>query len=128
MKPLKDIFLIKPDGDGSELPIKGLNGENLFIHKRFANAEYSPQYGEIFEVPLEFSKEAGDCANLKKGDKIFFSYLICEEINKVNILDEEFYFCHYGQIHAKYENEVLTPLNNVFFAEKVMENNLYVAN
>lgn len=128
MKPLKDMFLIKPSNDGLDLPIVGLNGEKLSIHKSYASLEYSPQYGEIYAVPIELSESAGDCLSLKKGDKIFFSYLICETINKIEYNDEEVYFCHYSQIFAKYENGELKPLNSVFFGKKIIDDNLYASN
>ena len=126
MKPLKDTFLIKPDNDGTELSIIGLDGQPLVISKRFNPLEHSPQYGEILELPIEFSKNVSeDIKNLKIGDKIFFHYLICEEINEINLDGIQFYFCHFGQIWGKVENEKLLPLGDVLFCEKIMDENLY---
>lgn len=124
MKPIRNEFLITTYNDSDELNLIGLDGKPLIIPKRFNPLHHTSQYGTIYEIPFEFDERSIDTKNLKVGDKIFFHYLVCEEINKIVVGELELYSCSYDQIWAKIEGEQLVPLDEVLFAQHIIDDKL----
>ena len=132
MKPLNNKYVIKADSSETDtVNILGANGERLVISKNFNPAYHNTQFGEIYELPYN------NKFNLQVKDKVFFHHLVTAPENKIIYNGEEIYFAKPDTIYAKvlrqdidvkgtpsYYHYNLQPLGDLFFAERIMDEEL----
>ena len=119
MKPLNYKYIIQADTSQSDtVNVIGLDGLPLAITKNFNPYAHNTQFGVVYEVPI---KQKND---LKAGDKVFFHHLVTDPKNKVIHNGEDFYFADWDTIYAKIIDDKLIPLQDIFFAERIPNNEL----
>ena len=122
MRLTTNRFLITADADSkSVLPIKGMNGEFLYLDRKFDLYGTATQIGTIAHTPMQFDDKSIDSHILKQGDTVWFHHFVCQDKNRWLIKGEEFFQAHYNQIWAKVEDERLIPMNDWLFVEPILE-------
>lgn len=122
MRLIQNKFLITADADAkSALPIKGMNGEALYLDRKFDPYGSATQIGEIAHVPMEFDERSIDSHNILPGDTVWFHHFVCQPKNEWLINGKSFYQANWDQIWAKVKNEQLIPVNDWIFVEPILE-------
>lgn len=124
LKPIFNQFIISANlNEGETMGFTGIDGVPFIMSKQYNPLIHATQYGIIEEVPFSFDRNNINSQELKKGDKVYFHYLICQEQHQFFIDDKELYFCDYEMIFGKEQDGKLIPMNDHFFAAKFEDEN-----
>ena len=119
MRVARNKFLVEVSDQFVRPNIKGLN---------FIDTDYNPKIlatkiGRVHSLPISVGQEFRYDVKLEVGDEIVFNHLICQTRNKFS---ENIFFANYHSIFAVIREEVLIPLEDSMFCEKIMEPNIEI--
>lgn len=121
MRPIYNNFLIKPIINDNPLNLIGLDGTPLVISTRFDPLAHSCQYGEIVETPIHLDSKFNALNSLRVGNKIFFHYLVCQDSRKVEIDEQDYYFCSAELIWSQIVGDKMIPLRDTLLVEAIID-------
>src|ERR1019366_5557750 len=92
----------------------------------FIDTDYNPKLlatkiGKIHTLPITLTTSDAVPHNIKLevGDTVVFNHMVCQDKNK---FQENIFFCDYFNIYALILDDKVFPLEEVFFAEPIIEN------
>lgn len=110
----RNKFLVEVDNQFSNPKIKGLE----FIDTDYNPKALATKTGRIHSLPIAISSDFKYDIKLNVGDGVVFNHIVCQDRNKYS---DKLFFCNYHNIFAKIENEILIPLEDAIFCEKIIE-------
>jgi co-chaperonin GroES (HSP10) len=117
MRVSKDTFLVEVQDQFQRPNIAGFD---------FIDTDYNPKLlatkiGKIHTLPITLTTSDAVPHNIKLevGDTVVFNHMVCQDKNK---FQENIFFCDYFNIYALILDDKVFPLEEVFFAEPIIEN------
>lgn len=119
---IKDTFFISADPLANKtLPIKGIDGKNLYLDIDFKPYAYATRVGEVTHVPHFMDDQFAYDNKLDAGDTVIFHQFVCQDENKVVIEDKVYFNASYYHLFAKIKDEEIIPLEDFIFVQPVKE-------
>jgi co-chaperonin GroES (HSP10) len=119
---IKDTFFISADPMANKtLPIKGLDGKNLYLDIDFKPYAYATKIGVITHAPNFIDDQFEYDNKLAPGDTVIFHQFVCQEDNKVTIGDKTYFKGNYYHLFAKIADEEIIPLEDFIFVKPIKE-------
>jgi co-chaperonin GroES (HSP10) len=115
MRIAKNTFLVEVD---EQFVSPVINGLKFIIDSDFHPKVLATKVGRIHSLPICIGEDYKYDNPLQIADNVIFNHTVCQNNKK---FEENVFFCAYYNIYAKINDGSLEPLEDVFFAEKVVE-------
>lgn len=114
MRVRRDTFLVEVSNQFIQPNIPGFD----FIDTVFNPKLLATKIGVIHTLPICMSDQYIYDNELKEGDVVVFNHIVCQKENKFT---DTLFFCDYFNIYAKVWEGIITPLEDVFFSEPIID-------